>query len=356
MSDAVEDPVYEGEGEGDEVEGEGDEGDEVEDPSLTAEKIKTGLRQVGKTKNRRNAAYIRLEYSNKGAETLEGDLALFKELRYVNLSKNKLTSMEGLNELPNLIMADFRNNQIDAFDKLGVTHTQFTLLLLDNNQIGDFIFFDMPSLKYLSLANNEVTGLDGLSMLSIPLLEIVNLNNNKLVSLNGFSALPNLKQLTCASNHLTMIDGIQKNALLEELDVSNNQLTSIKEFDKLIKMQHFRKLNCAGNEEMYSAFETPNALFLEMILKLPQMTHFNNEEITTKDRLDADKIRKDRIRLIEAKAAQEEAEAAAAAALMNADMKLDFTGISPGGDTPAGYEQPPETGMSTNITDEDIKE
>lgn len=353
MSEAVEDPVYEGEGEGegDEVEGEGDE--EVGDPSLTAEKIKSGLRQVGKTKNRRNAAYIRLEYSNKGAETLQGDLALFKELRYVNLSKNKLTSMEGLNELPNLIMADFRNNQIEAFDKLGVTHTQFTLLLLDNNQIEDFVFFDMPSLKYLSLANNNVTGLEGLSMLSIPLLEIVNLNNNKLVSLDGFKALPNLKQLSCSSNHLTMIDGIEKNTLLEELDVSNNQLTSIKEFDKLVKLQHFRKLNCSGNEEMYATFETPRALMLEIILKLPQMTHFNNEEITTKDRLEADRIRKDRIRVIEAKAAQEEAEAAAAAALMNAGMKLDFTGITPGG---THNEPPPETGMSTNITDEDIKE
>jgi hypothetical protein len=345
--------VYEGEG--DEV-GEGDEGEEPEDPSLTAEKIKTGLRQVGKTKNRRNEAYVRLEYSNKGLETLEGDLALFKELRYVNLSKNRLTSMEGLNELPNLIMADFRNNQIEDFDKLGVSHTQFTLLLLDHNKLSSFMFFDMPSLKYISLANNEVTSVTDLSMLSIPLLEIVNLNNNKLVSLEGFSALPNLKQLSCSSNYLTMIDGIEKSALLEELDVSNNQLTSIKEFDKLIKMQHFRKLNCAGNEEMYSAFETPHLLMLEMILKLPQMTHFNNEEITTQDRLDADKIRKDRIRVLEAKQAQEEAEAAAAAALMNADMKLDFTGLGPDGETPSGYEQPPETAMSTNITDEDIQE
>lgn len=340
-----------------EVEGEGDvggEGDAVEeDTTLTQEIIRQYLRQVDKTKDRKSAAFVCLNLQKQGIETLDGDLALFKELRYMNLQQNKLTNLEPMNELPNLVMVDVRNNQIAKFDTFGNDHNAFTTLLLDGNPIESFEDFNMPSVKNLSLQGCLLTSLDNLEMATTPAFEMVNLNSNKLSTLQGLERMPHLKQFACNGNQVLSLEGVEGCSQLVSLDVSYNQIKGMADIERLVKHNHLRSLNVLGNAELIESFDSPEALVNEVVLLLPGLTTFNGAAITEEDQARANNLKKYRIAEKEAQAAKELAEAEAAAAAMQQGMNIDLSGIEGNGGEGEDGDKPMTDMANTNITEED---
>jgi len=339
-----------------EVEDEGDvdgEGDyEEEKSTLTQEIIRQHLGQVDKTKDRKCAAFVRLNLQKQGIETLDGDLALFKELRYMNVQQNKLIDLEPMNELPNLVMVDARNNQIEKFDTFGSDHSTLSTILLDGNPIETFEDFNMPSIKNISLQGCQISNLETLEMATTPAFEMVNLTSNKLSTLEGLERMPHLKQLACSSNRVLSLEGVEGCNQLVSLDVSNNLLKEFADIERLVKHTHLRSLNVLGNAELVDLYDSPNMLLNEVILILPGLTTFNNAAITEEDRVRANNLKKARIAKKEEEAVKELAAAEAAAIIMQRGMNLDLEGIAIEGD--GEYGAAPLTGMAnTNITEDD---
>lgn len=350
---ATEEDQYEAEvvGEGDE-QGEGDPVEE--DTTLTQDIIRQHLRQVDKTKDRKSAAFVCLNLQKQGIETLDGDLALFKELRYMNLQQNKLTNLEPMNELPNLVMVDARANQIAKFDTFGIDHNTLSTLLLDGNPLESLEDFNMPSLKNLSLQGCQIQNFDQLEMATTPAFELLNMASNKLSTLQGLERMPHLKQFSCSSNQVIGLEGVEGCSQLVTLDASYNLLKDFEDIKRLVKHQHLRSLNVLGNAELIEAFDSPEAMLYEVILLLPALTTFNDAPITVEDRANANTLKKKRTAEKEAQMAKEAEEAEAAAALMQQGMSLDLSGITPGGeDSGDGV---PLSGMAnTNINEEDAE-
>lgn len=324
---------------------------------LTKELIQPALAQVDRTQNRKNAAYVLLELANKGYSSLEGDLALFKELRYVNLEGNELESLETLNELTSLTMVNARKNKIHKFDAFGMDLAGLVVLQIDNNHLVSFEDFNMPSLRALSASGNKISNFDQLEMPTTPALEHVNLAGNQFASLVGIDRLPNLKELSVANNQITSFEGIQGCPLLVSLDIKGNQLSGFAELNKLVRLKNLKRLTTTGNASIYEQHPSPEALLLEVTLVLPQLEVFDGQSITTDVRIAADSLRKAREAALLAEQAAANAEADAAAAKVKANMKLDLSGIAPGGvDANNMNANDLETAMSTNITPDDIEE
>jgi Leucine-rich repeat (LRR) protein len=339
-----------------------DEGDQEEDPVeekliLSQEVISKSLVQIDKATDRANSTLVRLEFPNRGLTTLEGDLSLFQDIKYVNLAGNELTSMEALNELQNLRMANFSKNNLTKFDSFGDL-PNFQMLQVDNNQLVSFDDFNMPSLKYLSASNNKIVDLSQLQMASPPVIEMLNLSNNQIESLSSIDRLPALTDLSVSKNSIKSVDGLETLVNLRSLDLSNNQLESFEEVLKLAVLPNLRTLVTQGNSAVYEAFaEEPERLLLELVLAVPQLQSFDGQPITTDIRVQADRLRKAREAEVRAKKAAEEAEMEKARRLMQTDMKLDLAGIAPdGGVEGIDGNDFPNTGMSTNINEEDIEE
>jgi Leucine-rich repeat (LRR) protein len=111
----------------------------------------------------------------------------------------------------------------------------------------------------LDISNNQLTGPIPFELLSLPQLTLVDLSHNLL---SGFE-LRNETQLTSpvvGENQLTRLD-LSANKLrgqipnsvfnlknLETLDLSNNYLTGIVEFDEFVTLKNLTTLDISGNQ------------------------------------------------------------------------------------------------------------
>jgi len=68
-------------------------------------------------------------------------------------------------------------------------------------------------------------------------LEKLDLSYNNLTSLKGIEKLTNLKRLSLHNNNLTSLEGIENLTNLKRLDLSDNDLTNLKGIEKLTKLK-----------------------------------------------------------------------------------------------------------------------
>jgi Leucine-rich repeat (LRR) protein len=120
-------------------------------------------------------------------------LKRFKNLKELNCSFNKLTSLPSLNE---------------NLRELNCSYNQLTSLPCLNEK-----------LKYLNCMSNQLTSLPSLN----ENLQTLHCSSNKLTLLPSLNE--NLQSLYCCNNHLTSLPYLNKN--LQLLDCSSNQLTSL---------------------------------------------------------------------------------------------------------------------------------
>ncbi len=78
----------------------------------------------------------------------------------------------------------------------------------------------------------------------LPWIEELNLNHNKLVSLNGLPSLPNLKRIYLQDNHLLNLSTLPVMLNLEYMDLSYNILTN---FEGLSGLPELKKINIQRN-------------------------------------------------------------------------------------------------------------
>jgi len=294
--------------------------DVEENETLDSKLIKSGLSQCGPAGSSgfKAFAFTRLELENKELRSLDGDLKSFKDLQFLSLAHNELTSLEPLKVLQFLSAVNAQKNSITSITNFGAELKYLELLQVDYNQIEELKGYNLPTLKALMMSSNLVTGFQNLESKDAVELETLDLSNNIVTSLAGIGFFKELRTLNLYGNKLDSVEGIHDLPRLEMLNLGDNQLTT-KDIDVLAGLPELRELVLAGNASIDADLGEDGAL-MQIILKLPMLTVFNGKTITLEDRTKAQNERKAKEREEEAARAAahaekeaEEAEAAAAA-------------------------------------------
>ncbi|GAA5977618.1 hypothetical protein JCM10908_005039 [Rhodotorula pacifica] len=119
----------------------------------------------------------------------------------------------------------------------GVSHDRLLQYITDVEPFEP----DWEGLRSIDLSGKKAEGVIRLKEF-LPNLDEVNLNNNAIAYLTGIP--PSLRTLLAASNRLTDLTSFQHLSNLERLDISNNQLESVRH---LACLRHLRELKADGN-------------------------------------------------------------------------------------------------------------
>ncbi|KAL7633109.1 UNVERIFIED_CONTAM: hypothetical protein RMT77_016479 [Armadillidium vulgare] len=181
-----------------------------------------------------------------------------KSLEDLNINGNKLREVpEAISHLRYLKALDLGDNLISSLRNLPVNGLDLLYgLRLVNNKISGNIsrdtFVNIPSLKILNLAKNDITHIDSGTFTGNRNLQAVRLDANSITSIsNLFDSLPNLEWLNVSDNNIEVFDyhfippsllwlDLHKNKIaelgnslgrhdlnLQTLDASFNRLTNI---------------------------------------------------------------------------------------------------------------------------------
>lgn len=304
---------------------------------LSKSVIRRGLSDIQKTADRKNYAFTRLEMVGQNIKTLEGEIAAYPELRYVNLSSNELLDLSPLSVLPSLLSLQVSNNHLSSLNTfLATPHPHLQLLQVDRNELetllceipvpgkkapGSALSINFPSLFALTLSNNKLTSLarpeDNPATFTNknghPTLQVLDVAFNQLSTLVGVSAFPELRILNLQSNELDRLDGIESLVHLEKLNVSSNRLVNFSsQLTRLARLPKLTHLVISTNpgltEELETALAAAQAagtatesqvangidMVAEILLVLPNLLFIDGRRVTANMRRTADALKKER--------------------------------------------------------------
>ena len=130
----------------------------------------------------------------------ELDLSQFPELDTLICDKNELASLD-LNSAPNLRYLDCSSNDISTLNIIDEL-PNLEYLNFNYNQVTDIDLKLTPNLKGLNFGGN---GIDNIALQEVPNLEELNCSHSNISELN-LSLVPNLKALTCGYLELEELD------------------------------------------------------------------------------------------------------------------------------------------------------
>lgn len=221
-----------------------------------------------------------LAFDNNDFHILKiSDLAMFPNLRYLNLDYNRVVNI--------VVDRDNRNSSISlnnlqmAYNFLNSLHSEtFTNMLelrnldLSYNRINNLTkhtFTNLPNLRYLSLAENIIDSIETETFVNLTKLEILELqrNNFTYLSLNSFFNVSNIDitfTLNVSHNNVRYIEGEANSLYISIFDGSYNELFEMPsnlfhDVEKTIRqiiLSH-NKINHLSNEEF------GDAIYLEIL-------------------------------------------------------------------------------------------
>jgi hypothetical protein len=140
-----------------------------------------------------------------------------------------------------------------------------------------------PNVRQLDLSYNLLDHAEALGA-RFPGVQSLNVRGNKIASVAGF---------------LDMYD-------LETLNVSDNQIPSLKELAKLKALGNLKHLSISGNVGIFEDSGDAAEVLKELLLLLPRLETYDGKTITHMERAEADNLRKEREREAAEKAEEEE--------------------------------------------------
>lgn len=195
----------------------------------------------------------------------EADEEILPNLQYLNLSGNKITSLEHLklNRLRKLILNENEISSCENFEG----HPTLQILELKTNKLKEVTGIkNCPNLTELYLDENELRNFK--QLVDLPKLKLLSLNKNQ------------IKKIKCPLPYLPS---------LYTLSLGENAFTRFTDLLSIQKIKTVYELNVAGN-----SLDVEDAK-IEILIFLPYMTKVNEEEITKQDRDDAQKQLNERI-------------------------------------------------------------
>lgn len=165
--------------------------------------------------------------------------------RYLNLEGKGLSDLKFLQDLylPNLEMLVLHSNQIRSLDGLsGLNAPNLLSLNLDSNQINSLeglSEFIAPKLAMLSFVKNNLTSLEGLSGFKAPSLLELYFGNNKIKSLKGLSGFkaPKLARLELNDNYIDSLYDLKNlKSPIINLNLDTNKIESLDDMPRMPKL------------------------------------------------------------------------------------------------------------------------
>lgn len=147
---------------------------------------------------------------------------ILKQIKFIDLSNNKLTEYPDLSEYYNIIYKSFSFNNIIG----EIIDNNVIELSCDYNKIKKL---KSKSLTKLNASNNY------LEYIEVPNIQFLVINHNRIDKLNTYL---NLEYLECISNNIKAINGLTR---LTELYIADNDLELIEQLPRI------KVINCTNN-------------------------------------------------------------------------------------------------------------
>ena len=140
----------------------------------------------------------------------------------LNLSKNLIYEIAGLEELVELRFLFLNYNQITKIEGLE-NLSKLVILNLDGNRISKIEGLDnLKKLNQLSIANNSIEKIEGLD--NLKKLRTLYLDGNSISKIEGVNNLPILRTLSLQNNYITDIKKLASLKKIYNLNLSNNNI------------------------------------------------------------------------------------------------------------------------------------
>jgi hypothetical protein len=168
----------------------------------------------------------RLGLGNNRIDTLPTSMTQLQELMSLDLSENRLERLpESIGSLSRLMEVSFYANYL--------------------TEVPDTIF-ELKRLERLDLSTNQLPALPLPADCRYSRLRALDVSHNRLTRISdGMKRLRTLRILSLAGNRLVSLQGLEGLVLLEELDVSNNELQSA--VPTLHHLPRLRRLDISNN-------------------------------------------------------------------------------------------------------------
>ncbi|KAL2777700.1 leucine-rich repeat and guanylate kinase domain-containing protein isoform 3 [Daubentonia madagascariensis] len=225
--------------------------------------------------------YVHLQKLDLSVNKIE-DLSCVSYMPYLlelNASKNKLTTFFNFKPPKNLKKVDFSYNQISEMCDLSAYHA-LTKLILDSNDIEEICGLEMcNNLTYLSLASNKITAINGLNTLPI---KILCLSNNKIEKITGLEHLKALQNLDLSHNQISSLQGLENHDLLEVINLEDNKIAELSEIEYIENLPILRILNLLQNP-----IQEKSEYWLFIIFVLLRLTELDQKKIKVEEKVAA---------------------------------------------------------------------
>ncbi|KAM6220865.1 leucine-rich repeat and guanylate kinase domain-containing protein-like [Rhynchocyon petersi] len=225
--------------------------------------------------------YVHLEKLDLSVNKIE-DVSCVSYMPYlleVNASKNKLTTSFNFKPPNNLKKADFSCNQISEMSDLSA-YQALTKLILDSNEIEEIKGLEgCSNLTHLSLAQNKITTVSGLSALPI---KILCLRSNQIEKITGLEDLKALQDLDLSNNQITSLQGLENHDLLEVLNLEDNKIAELREIEHIENLPLLRVLSLLRNP-----IQEKSDYWLFAIFMLLRLTDLDHKKIKVEEKVSA---------------------------------------------------------------------
>jgi Leucine-rich repeat (LRR) protein len=180
--------------------------------------------EISSLKDMQQLIYLNLAKNKIKALNIFTQEEMFPNLKWLDVSNNKLTELPGL-KLPKLEYLDIGYNKLEKVSEAWTGHANIRILKSVDNKFKSFaIFKAMPLLEELYLANNNLTVLTGWEQL--PALRKLHLRRNKIEKFDEEApTLENLEYINLRANKIGTMDLLQRLFKFEKLrniNVLNN--------------------------------------------------------------------------------------------------------------------------------------
>ncbi|KAF2152526.1 hypothetical protein K461DRAFT_313203 [Myriangium duriaei CBS 260.36] len=150
-------------------------------------------------------------------------------VRWLNASRNALSSLTGWNQLVNLQYLDISHNQITSLDGVGCL-MHLRELKADHNQISSMSGLrDLDGLLKLNVSHNEIASVD-FSRCNWTRLEELDLSSNRIHQVTSITGLPALKKFVLDDNTIAKLllgKHSDESCQLQYLSASNNKIQTL---------------------------------------------------------------------------------------------------------------------------------
>lgn len=165
------------------------------------------------------------------AKTVDLNTTRWSTIEEIDVTRELISSIEGLEFAVNLRIATFADNIISSTNGLETCRRLEELCLEDNNltRIGSLTHLTM--LKKLYLGRNRLSAIEGLENLEN--LVQLSLEDNQIVNLRGLGGLTKLVELYLGNNKIETLKDIQHLKALPKLtilDLAGNEVTRLSDY------------------------------------------------------------------------------------------------------------------------------